>query len=418
MADYKIPNLCGASEKFNAIQSKLDSMVDNAINGLEVDASALKVTMDTDVTSLVSDLKALVPELPALPDVNLQGQLTSLSGLAAGSGAHNTLLASVTSKFGSGLSAGGFSLDSLVSDAASAISGGTDLCGAVPNFSVPAAGGDAVQKAIEVLQAEEDSEKEKPSVQLANPNVTAASSSALSAFNKFFRPVEETGTLPTEKTGSLDPTTTSTSITTTSHGKGSTIEATTPANQSYKDGAKTKKKNISDKGITTQTYQKTMDFIDLQTEAAYSPGKVGFVKGAVELRLDDIPIKIIDVKAGQTKIWPKDVELTPENYAKFEFANNSNAQAALDNDEVAYKFLRVMPANYNLNKTQTRHMREGKQFFSKDTWTMEEPSVVKITRGGDTINGHIAAKDGRVLDQKEWVYYRIIYSYNSNYDPN
>ena len=40
MADYKIPNLCGASEKFNAIQSKLDTMIDNAIDGLEVDASA------------------------------------------------------------------------------------------------------------------------------------------------------------------------------------------------------------------------------------------------------------------------------------------------------------------------------------------------------------------------------------------
>ena len=55
MADYKIPNLCGASVKFNAIQSKLDTMISNAIDGLEVDASALKTTMDTDVTSLVSD---------------------------------------------------------------------------------------------------------------------------------------------------------------------------------------------------------------------------------------------------------------------------------------------------------------------------------------------------------------------------
>jgi hypothetical protein len=152
MADYKIPNLCGTSVKFNAIQSKLDTMIADAVDGLEVDASALKTTLDTDVTSLVSDLKALVPELPALPDVNLQGQLTSLAGLAAGSGLYNTLLAGVSSKFGSGLTAGGFSLDTLVSDAAAAITGGTDLCGAVPNFSVPAAGGDAVQKAVEANQ--------------------------------------------------------------------------------------------------------------------------------------------------------------------------------------------------------------------------------------------------------------------------
>ena len=48
--------------------------------------------------------------------------------------------------------------------------------------------------------------------------------------------------------------------------------------------------------------------------------------------------------------------------------------------------------------------------FAKDTWTMEEPGTVNITRGGDTINGHIVAKDGTVLDQKQWVYYRIIYN--------
>ena len=415
MADYKIPNLCGASEKFNAIQSKLDTMVSDAIDGLEVDASALKATMDTDVTSLVSDLKSMIPELPALPDVNLQGQLTSLAGLAAGSGAHNALLASVTSKFGSGLTAGGFSLDSLVSDAASAISGGTDLCGAVPNFSVPAAGGDAVQKAVEVLQAEEDSLPEKPSVQLANPNVTSASSSAVSAFNNFFRGAKKTKELPSDGEGSFTVTEESTPVTTTFYGIGGKYEVTTPANQSYKDGAKTKKKNTSPKGIATQTYQKTMDFTDLKEEAAWTPGKVGFLRdGSVDLQLEHIPIKIISVSAGQSKTWPKDLKLTPENYAKFEFLNNSNAQAAYAGDEYYVRWLRMYPPN-SKPSNEKKHVATA---FAKDTWTMEEPGTVNITRGGDTINGHIVAKDGTILDQKQWVYYRIIYSYNSNYDPN
>ena len=46
MADYKIPNLCGTSEKFNAIQSKLDSMVDNAIDGLEVDVDSALINLN------------------------------------------------------------------------------------------------------------------------------------------------------------------------------------------------------------------------------------------------------------------------------------------------------------------------------------------------------------------------------------
>ena len=184
MADFKIPNLCGASPEFNAIQTKFESMMTSAIDGLEVDASALKATLDTDVTSLVADLKAMIPELPALPDINLQAQLTSLSGLTPGSGQHNTLLADLTTKFGSALTAGGFSLDTLVSDAATALSGGGNLCSAVPNFTVPAVGGDAVQKAIEILQPALDSEKEEVSIILANANFTDAKTAVETAVKK------------------------------------------------------------------------------------------------------------------------------------------------------------------------------------------------------------------------------------------
>ena len=95
MADYKVPNLCGTSVKFNASQSKFDIMIANAIDGLEVDASTLKVTISLDNTSLIASNKAMMPELSALPNVNLQGQLTSLSGLSVGSGQHNTLLADI-----------------------------------------------------------------------------------------------------------------------------------------------------------------------------------------------------------------------------------------------------------------------------------------------------------------------------------
>ena len=138
MADFKVPNLCGASPEFNAIQTKFESMMTSATDGLEVDASALKATLDTDVTSLVADLKAMIPELPALPNVNLQAQLTSLSGLSIGSGQHNTLLADIATKFDSALTASGFSLDTLVSDASSAIGAGTSLSASIPNFELPA----------------------------------------------------------------------------------------------------------------------------------------------------------------------------------------------------------------------------------------------------------------------------------------
>ena len=249
-------------------------MVSNAIDGLEVDASALKATMDTDVTSLVSDLKSMIPELPALPDVNLQGQLTSLAGLAVGSGAHNTLLASVTSKFGSGLTAGGFSLDSLVSDAASAISGGTDLCSAVPNFTIPAAGGDAVQKAVEVLQAEEDSLPEEPSTLLANANFTAAKTAVESKVAKMQSEGESTdvdvvkGTItsktpPTEDVAAFTVAEESKEVTFGGDGKTTKVKVTTPIQQAGKNVAP------SDSGFTKRR-RFTQERIKLKDVSMYT----------------------------------------------------------------------------------------------------------------------------------------------------
>jgi len=305
MADYKIPNLCGASVKFNAIQSKLDTMISNAIDGLEVDASALKATMDTDVTSLVSDLKSMIPELPALPDVNLQGQLTSLAGLSAGSGQYKRLLADVTSKFGSGLTAGGFSLDTLVSDAASAITGGTDLCSAVPNFGVPAAGGDAVQKAVEVLQAEKDSLPEKLSILVENDNFTAAKTAVEETFTSYEEIGEE---VPAEDIGPYRVAEETTKIVVSDNqGSTTTIEATTPKNsvgasttvttvkttktetitESGGTVTEIKRSNVAKKGFTRRTVRikeyilldDVAGFFDLEFTLKNTPISIGSVWG-------------------------------------------------------------------------------------------------------------------------------------------
>jgi len=253
MADFKVANLCGASPEFNAIQTKFESMMTSATDGLEVDASALKATLDTDVTSLVADLKAMIPALPALPNVNLQGQLTSLSSLIPGSGQYTRLLADITTKFGTELTASGFSLDTLVSDAATAITGAGNLCDAVPNFEVPAAGGNAVQKASEVLQATEDSLPEKPSVQLANSNVTAAKTKAVDDHNKYFRKSTETETLPTKDTGAYTVASKSTAVAASAGGKVSTIKVTTSRDATVVDeDGKSVKSNVSKDGFSNQ----------------------------------------------------------------------------------------------------------------------------------------------------------------------
>ena len=172
----------GRNQKLLELQTKFETLMKSAKDGLEVDASAIAATASTDITAAISELRNLTPKLPELPNVNLQSQLSSLSGIAAGLPQHTQLLADITTKFGDALATSGFSLNTLVSDAFSAVTAGTSLSAKIPNFEVPAAGGDVIQKAIEVLQANpikpEDLEDiaEKVSDLVESPNFKALKS--------------------------------------------------------------------------------------------------------------------------------------------------------------------------------------------------------------------------------------------------
>ena len=154
MADFTTANLPGSNVDFNAAREKLSGMKDTLKSNMEVDASTLTSTLKSDLLDFGDKLKTMLPELPDLPDVNLQAELTSLQSLVGSS--RTTALASLKSKFGSGLSAQGIELDDLVSKATDAFEAGKKISAEIPNFTIPAAGGDVVEKAKEVLQADDD----------------------------------------------------------------------------------------------------------------------------------------------------------------------------------------------------------------------------------------------------------------------
>ena len=310
MADFKIPNLCGASPEFNAIQSKFETMMSSVTDGLEVDASTLKATLDTDLTSLVADIKVMVPELPALPNINLQAQLTSLSGLTIGSSQHNTLLADITTKFGSELTAGGYSLDTLVTIAAAAILGGTSLCSSIPNFEVDAAGvNDASEKAIAVLQPALDSEKETSSTLLQNVNFTAASDAAVADAKKMLTEVSTdtdvvyptiTGTdIPTSDTGAFTVSEESKEVT---YSGGITKAVTVPLPAPEKLQAainKTPQKNVSPYGFSRRPVKVTEEFKTTGTlTLKHVPSRIKSVWGYSTDYKD-----VYSIRKGDTERW-------------------------------------------------------------------------------------------------------------------
>ena len=154
MANFTTANLPGANAAFNTARDKFSTIKDTLKSNMEVDASALTSTLKSDLLDFGDKLKTMIPELPDLPDINLQAELTSLQSLASSS--RTTALASLKSKFGSGLSAQGIELDDLVSKATDAFEAGKKISAEIPNFTIPAAGGDVVEKAKEVLQADGD----------------------------------------------------------------------------------------------------------------------------------------------------------------------------------------------------------------------------------------------------------------------
>ena len=275
MADYKIPNLCGASAPFNAMQSKFDDMINTAASpaGLIADAKALAASLEPDVTALLDEVKNILPELPALPDVNLQAELTSLSGLSAGSFEHGTLLAEITTKFGSGLTAGGYSIDTLVDTALDAVAGlgDVDMCGGVPNFTIPAAGGTAIEKAVGVKQADVNSVVEELSTLVKNDNFVAEKAAVEETFTSYEEIGEE---VPAEDIGPYRVSEETTKVVVSDNqGSVTTIEATTSKNSvgesttattattsktitTTESGGKVterKRSNVAEKGFTRRT---------------------------------------------------------------------------------------------------------------------------------------------------------------------
>ena len=137
MADFLTPNLCGASEQFNKLSSQFAGIKDSLQGSLEGEIDALKGELTASLSVLEADIKGLIPELPAIPDVSFISEIQNLVALPAGGLSSLTSLANIQLQFGDALSASGFSLDSIIGDATAAFSGGIDLCGgALPNFVV------------------------------------------------------------------------------------------------------------------------------------------------------------------------------------------------------------------------------------------------------------------------------------------
>lgn len=174
---FNIPNLCGASPELNAALSKIDDLKKEITANIDIDPSAMASALTSKLNDVKSSLDGLAPDLPEIPAINFQSELTSLISdidktTVEGLAAFNNKLADIEKNFGDALTKAGKSLDSLVADATTAIAGGGDVCKVAPNFELPqTAEAEVVEKAAGVKTALKNAADEAPSVVKNNVNV-------------------------------------------------------------------------------------------------------------------------------------------------------------------------------------------------------------------------------------------------------
>jgi hypothetical protein len=120
----------------DTLKSKLSSLpsIEGGVGGIFSSASDLKSLVEEKVVDLKSQMTTLLPEIPEIPALSLQSELTSLAGfdLTSPSGllSYKSKLSSITESFSSSLSSSGFSLDDIISKAAPPTAGLTSALGA------------------------------------------------------------------------------------------------------------------------------------------------------------------------------------------------------------------------------------------------------------------------------------------------
>ena len=219
-------SICGANLDFDAITdatSDLKSTLTSQLGGDFTSATALKSAVEGKLTTVTSGLSSLVPAIPELPALSLQGELTSLAAIdlsnPLGVLDYQSKLASITDSFGGALSSSGFNLDSIVSqvapstgaisgalssatdaisgvtdaasgalssatDALSGVTSGGDICSVVPNFEIPSGATEALQKATNPKLSSVAGIKEEFTEFTANVDFTAKFEEATAKANE------------------------------------------------------------------------------------------------------------------------------------------------------------------------------------------------------------------------------------------
>ena len=137
MADFTTADLEGANELLNKTLTDALALKDQLVASHGADATSLLNSLQSKVADLESSLSNMIPELPTVPNVNMQGEFATLvnfdTSTPQGLEQYKSQVTNITSQFGTAMTDKGLDIDSL----ASKIQEGGDVGDLLPNLQLP-----------------------------------------------------------------------------------------------------------------------------------------------------------------------------------------------------------------------------------------------------------------------------------------
>jgi len=133
MAVFSNNNIQGANAKLNKSLTDAKALKDSLLANHGGDASTILASLQSKVNDLVSSFADMIPELPSVPNINMQSEFSQLTNFDIGTPQYQSQVASITAQFGTAMKDKGLDIESL----ASQIQAGGDVGALLPNLQIP-----------------------------------------------------------------------------------------------------------------------------------------------------------------------------------------------------------------------------------------------------------------------------------------
>ena len=273
MADFTNLNLEGANEKLNKALTDAKALKDNLLASAGGDASTILSSLESKVSDLQNSFADMIPELPTIPNINMQSEFAQLANFDITSPQYSSQIANITSKFGTAMKDKGLDIESL----AEQIQAGGDVGDLLPNLQLPDG---------EIIPVELSAEVSLPSIEAVEEKISKVDLDKVSLVTKEIEVVTTVSgatktTLPTTTTETITDASGTTTTTTTTAGGVETINTF--------GNTEEEQKLIDAKDLNQKIFQRTL-----------IPGTFINSKGR-ELplqRMTDAKIEELEVRAG------------------------------------------------------------------------------------------------------------------------